>query len=521
MADRRLPFSVHDDAGEARQGEILILRSWQSDVKPNPAAAFTIVLSEQPLPEGETPQLSANVALCAPVRGVRLPAAVSEAAAVYGETAPAEPAPIRLSRSAHQAFADGTIFAPPAISITSREMFTGERPTPRLETLALQLIRSSGADDGHWRAMDEALSLPREPSRTATPEIIRTRLRALLNRTAAGAGGAPAAAAIERLAQIADGAAPAAVTAASGTLADDIAFLRCLEEQPAAAAELSRMRLYLDGAHPASRNGELAGDRALARELISFVTVLAQPHRLEGIRASFEMFRAAYAVAYVAHHEAYVNDAASLRTDLEEASPGAAALRRLNTLRGLGGPLGRAELAAYDRLSETSELCRAEDLEASLRGQPVCPSCGISMEGRVPTVEAEQTLRRLQVALARQQDRLAGEAVRRILARGGERLQRFVEIVQAADVAAMTRVLDDDLLTFLDELLSQPLSPTADALAVFEELVRAHPSVGGDDVDGVAETLRRLLTEQLEAQRTADPTGTATFRLATEPLARP
>ncbi|MCH8850328.1 MAG: hypothetical protein IIC89_05830 [Chloroflexi bacterium] len=326
MADRRLPFSVHDDAGEARQGEILILRSWQSDVKPNPAAAFTIVLSEQPLPEGETPQLSANVALCAPVRGVRLPAAVSEAAAVYGETAPAEPAPIRLSRSAHQAFADGTIFAPPAISITSREMFTGERRTPRLETLALQLIRSGGTDDGHWRAMDEALSLPREPSRTATPEIIRTRLRALLNRTAAGAGGAPAAAAIERLAQIADGAAPGAVTAASGTLADDIAFLRCLEEQPAAAAELSRMRLYLDGAHPASRNGELAGDRALARELISFVTVLAQPHRLEGIRASFEMFRAAYAVAYVAHHEAYVNDAASLGTDLEEASPGAAAL---------------------------------------------------------------------------------------------------------------------------------------------------------------------------------------------------
>ena len=102
----------------------------------------------------------------------------------------------------------------------------------------------------------------------------------------------------------------------------------------------------------------------------------------------------------------------------------------------------------------------------------------------------------------------------------GETPQRFVEIVQAADVAAMTRVLDDDLLTFLDELLSQPLSPTADALAVFEELVRAHPSVSGDDVDGVAETLRRLLTEQLEAQRPADPTGTATFRLATEPLAR-
>jgi hypothetical protein len=143
------------------------------------------------------------------------------------------------------------------------------------------------------------------------------------------------------------------------------------------------------------------------------------------------------------------------------------------------------------------------------------------MEDGVPSEEAEEVLRRLHAALAGQQARLASEAVRRILARGGERLDQFLQIVQASDLAGLAQVLDDELLAFLRELLSQPVSPTPEALDLFEELARAYPVVSEEQVDAVVHTLRQLLSEQLASQRAADPSRAAAFRLASTPPPAP
>ena len=81
--------------------------------------------------------------------------------------------------------------------------------------------------------------------------------------------------------------------------------------------------------------------------------------------------------------------------------------------------------------------------------------------------------------------------------------------------------LDDELLAFLGELLAQPVSPTPEALDLFEHLARAYPIVSEEQVEAVIETLRQLLTEQLASQRASDPSRPAAFHLASVPPSAP
>lgn len=519
MADRRLPFTAQDDEGVPRQGEVLIVRAWRPDLELSPSAAFTIVLAEQPLAPGSPLPGAPNVIVCAPASPVRLPSAVAGA----GDAAAAPP--LRLSRRALNAYADGTLLASHPLSITAREVFSEGVPCPRLDSLAQDILAASRRAERYWQAMDGILSWPHPPARLVRPERLRARLRDALQRAPPiqrGAPGAPGrgpvwADAIGRLSEIAAGAAPETVTPFPAALADDVAFVRCLTERSEAVSDLATMRAYLEGANPGPRLRALLVDHAATREQLSFVTLLSEPHRLDGMRAAFETFRGDYVRAYVGHHDRHWQAFARLRTALDEAALAAQALARLNTLRALGRPVGRAELAAYERLTHRQSVCSRRDLESTLRERPTCPDCNVTMEDSVPSEEAQEVLRRLQAALARQQARLASEAVRRILARGGERLEQFLQIVQASDLAGLAQVLDDDLLAFLRELLSEPVSPTPEALDLFEELARAYPTVSEEQVDAVIRTLRQLLTQQLASQRAADPSRAAAFRLASVP----
>ncbi len=279
-------------------------------------------------------------------------------------------------------------------------------------------------------------------------------------------------------------------------------MLRCLIEQPAAARELLAMRAYLAGARPGSADVDLAADHAFTLEQLSFLTLLEQPHQLDRLRATFEMFRNAYAFAYANHHAAYWEEAARLRAELDTAAPAAEAIARLNTLRALGPPAGEHALAAYQSLAMQPSACDALELQAILLAQPACPQCAVSLDDQPPSAEVDRALAGLGAALVAQQTRLAGEAVRRILDRGGERLQQFLQIVQAADVAALTQVLDDDLLSFLQELLVEPETPPV--LDLLREIARALPVVDEEQIDADLVTLRRLLLAQLAEQRAAN-----------------
>jgi hypothetical protein len=369
--------------------------------------------------------------------------------------------------------------------------------------------------DEHWRAIDTVLSWPRPPARLTRPERLRARLGQALDAVSARH------AAISRLRRIAGGEEPRDVAAAPPALAEDVACLRCLSERPDEAAAWLAMRSYLDRALPGPQSRDLFIDRAAALEQLSFVILLLEPHRFDGTRAAFEAYRAAYVTDYVEHHERYWQATARLRALLEEAEPSAQALARLNSLRGLGEPAGVEALAQFEALTRARGRCDAPDLAAALLDAHVCPACGVTMSDGAPADDIEETVHRLDRALAQQQARLAGEAVSRILAQGASRngdaparIDQFLRVVQASDVGGLARVLDDDLLAFLRDLLDEPVTPGQEAFDLLDRFVRAHPVISSNDVDAAADTLRRLLIERLDAERADDPARAPAVRLA-------
>jgi hypothetical protein len=503
VAERRLPYLAEDDDGTRHQGEIVIARCWRADL-PAAGAEFTVVLVQQPL-EAQEAQLPSGVALCAPASAVRLPAAIREAAVAYGTDAPK----LHLPPQARDAYANGSLFAVAPLDVAAREVFGNG--APRFDLLARRLLAAASRAERFWGALDEALSRPQPPRRPLRQDKLRARLARLLDTTPARP---EAAEAIERLRRIAAGEEPEQIAPSPAALAEDVAFIRCLTERPDEALELATMRRYVEAAHPGRATGELASDCALTREQLSFIAVLDQPHQLDHMRATFEMFRARYAKAYLAHHSVHWEATVRLREALDGAAPHARALERLNTLRALGRPLGRPALEAYHALSSRRASCDEPRLEEALLRAPACPACGLSLDEAARGREVEEALRRLHDALARQQARLASEAVRRILARGGARLEQFLQVVQASDLTGLAQVLDDELLAFLAELLAEPVTPTREALDLFAELARAYPVVSEADVDALVGTLRQLLVEQLAAQRESDPSRPPAFLLA-------
>jgi hypothetical protein len=509
VPEQRLPYSVTDDRGEEHQGELRIARMW-GDLEIDPNAAFTIVLLEEPL--NIAPVIGAkNVVVCSPAIPVRIPNRVAEPRPAY---AGASPAPPRLTKDAITAYtiaayARGRLYAAQPLSITPREIFAAAG-APRLERLVLALdLRPSKAQD-YWDEAARILAWPDQPAGRAQPAAARSRLRALL-RTAPTDGET-----LERLRRLAGGAAPADVAASPAALADAIAYARCLATDTGSAHRLALMQSYAEQAIVTRDREQLAVDRAFVREQLSFVTLLQQPNAIEYLSATFDMFRDSYAAAYAKHHASYWRAFGGMERRLDDIEPAARALAQLNALRALGKPVGEDALATYDQL-RAQDICAETSLSAALRSEPRCPRCGVAMDESPAVGEAQRVVREINAALATQQSRLASEAVRRILARGGSRLDQFLQIVQAADSAALASVLDDELLTFLSGLLAEPVVPTPEALDLFEQLARAYPTVDDAQVDAVVATLRDLLTEALAAQRNSDPAAPAAFRLASQP----
>jgi hypothetical protein len=507
VTERRLPFTVQDETGVGRRGEIVIVRAWRPDLEIDPDADFTIALAQQPLLDSAGLLPATSVVICAPAKPVRLPGLAAEPAATYDGASSAP----RLPAAALSAYAAGTLLTAEPLRVTAAQVFAENGGRPHLAAIAAALLSLRRHSERAAQDLAAILFWPDKPPALRREDKVRRRLGQLLEDARPHARPAAAIDALDRLTQVLrHGHSPDA------GCADHAALARCLIAHPDAAHTLLGLRTYLEDVNAAA-GSSLAVELAFTREQLSFVTLLQQPHQLDSLRSTFELFRARYATAYVRHHEAYWRDVARLLDDLEAARPGAAALARLNSLRALGRPLGEAALVAYEQLAAGRSTCSIDDLPSLLRERPRCPVCDLTLDAAFPADEARRAVRGIDAALRRQQSRLASEAVRRILARGGARLEQFLQIVQASDLAGLAQVLDDDLVGFLQGLLAEPTAPTADALDLLERLARAYPVVNDDDIDEVVGALRRLLREHLAAQQSADPARAAAVRLASEP----
>ncbi len=282
-------------------------------------------------------------------------------------------------------------------------------------------------------------------------------------------------------------------------------FARCLERDAESTLALLEARAYLEAAGmPASANPELAVNQAALLDGNTFATLWREPGRSAWLVDTIDIWKQAYAPLYVSRHAAYHAAISEIALRIDAIQTQVAALERLNTLQRLGAPQAQAALTQYREL-EALFACPAtsDDLATTLQTEPVCPYCAYHIGEEPPTADAERVTQAIQRGLQSQQARLAQRVVSRLLARSGrsgsDRLDRFIEVVQASDLAGLAAVLDDGLVAFLQDLLESP-PPTP---SIFENLARTFPEVTADNLEDAVGEFRRLLQEELQSNNGA------------------
>jgi hypothetical protein len=524
LVKQRYPVTVVDAQGRERCGQAIASQDWHPDLGQLEEDDFCIVILSEPLP-GSLGPIATGVAVCVPGEAVHGGLRLRETAAAYkvkgGERqAPDSGQALTLSTSAIVALADGQLLANPPLDIGPADIFAPGKTAPRLDLLAQALLAQRAAQP-YLHSLAVALAAPADAAPDAgLAELLPalgqavTEARDKLPRFQDLLADMPRmASALESLASLSEATTTATfaetvcrLDCSPNDLAEDVYLCRALVENPDEASKAARMRRFLIEAVVPESEPELAIDRTLALEELSFATLVAEPNRWTAIRATFERFRQHYQSAYLKHHHQYWETTLTLHAQLLDLAPHAHALRRLNSLRELGSPLGEEALAGYEQIPQRIGACLLDtSLEHELREAPRCPACGISMNDEPPWEDVQRVKHRLERALNQQLRRLSSKAVSQILAASGEaRAEQFLQLVQASQARSLADVLDDELLGFLRRLLVEARVKSLLA-PVFARLQEPIPDLSEEAVEGLAEEVARVIHDAFSTSQEALP----------------
>ena len=519
---QRYRVAAVDAQGCEHFGQAVVSRDWHPQLGQLAEHDFCIVILSEPL-SGSLGPIAAGVAVCAPGEAVSGGLRLRETATAYrvkegkGQASDSEET-LTLSSSAMTALAGGQLLANPPLEVTAADIFQPDALAPRLGLLA-QALLTQRATQPYLHSLAVAFAAPAD----AAPDARLAGLLPVLGQALAKARDrAPRfqdlladmprmASALENLASLSEATTTPtfAQTAcrlysSPSDLAEDIYLCRALVENPDEASKAARMRRFLIEAVVPESEPELAIDRTLALEELSFATLVAEPNRWAAMRVAFERFRQRYQCAYRKHHQQYCEALLNLHAELLDLVSHAQALRRLNTLRELGPPLGEEALAEYEHIPQRIGPCTlCATLERELRELPRCPICGISMNDEPPWEDVQRVKHRLERALNQQLQRLSSKTVRQILAASGEaRAEQFIQLVQASQAHSLVDVLDDELLGFLRRLLVE--ARVRSLLApVFARLQEPIPDLSEEAVEGIADQVAHVIHDAFSTSQQA------------------
>jgi hypothetical protein len=276
-------------------------------------------------------------------------------------------------------------------------------------------------------------------------------------------------------------------------------FARCLERDATAALALLEARTYLEGATvPASQFADLSMDQAALLDATTFDALWREADRRQWFLDTIEIWQREYVPAYTEKHDAFNAALTEIATQMDALQPQATALERLNSLSRLGAAQAAAALDQFHELERLFGCpTDAEGLGHLLAVEPTCPYCSYRLGEEPPGADARRVQQAIERGLAHQQSRLAQRVVSRLLARpnraGSDRLDRFIEVVQASDLTGLASVLDDGLVAFLRDLLETPEPATT----ILDQLAASHPEITAENLDNALAELRRLFEEEL------------------------
>ena len=455
-------ISLLDAAGDTREGFVLRMPRWDASAPANLQALkgdFRIVILGEP-PETSI-QAPPGTVICAPVAPAKAPAAVREPTTVYAVEA--ERPPTSLTAAEATLLSLGKLLAPVDLRVTPQEVFgAGE---PRFELLARDILTSEALAD-YLGPLAVALAAPAVPGRSPAQELMAALQRLVHHAEAPLPGlerevGPEATGAIDRLSQLSAAAGVESFLACARRLyprvpafLEDVYLLRALAERLSEALEMLSMRAFLVQAVVPPTDPDLLLDRAVVLEQLQFASLIPEPQRLNTARAALDYFRSHYQRCYAAHHRSCWTETARLHARLLEAKDHAEALRRLNTLTELGPPVGEASLETYRELVEQTSGCSLLGAEGEKVDEALCPACRLRLDQQPPQEQVSEVLKRVERAIERQMARLSAVAVRQVLERStNPHVEQFLKVIQAAQIASLAEILDDELMGYLRRFL--------------------------------------------------------------------
>ena len=452
-----LPLKLVDYSGRTRRGGAILLPKFEGpaiSLDPATGEEFRIIILAEPPEDPLVPP--EGVVIGAPARP--LPSVGSPRSRA---SKPARHAALPLTSDDLEALRQGRLYARAPLQVTAEEIFAGGRA--RLAALARDLLVSQALSD-YLNAIAIALGAP-GPAKPATDERLGE-LHDLLEVSGSAHFGHDAAEAYAAITNVTE------LTSASGRqellacaerlylnkqpLMEEIYLLRSLQQNPDEAKELLSMRRFLFWAQVPAQWEELAADRSLLAEELTFAALATEPQRFPLARAALERFRRRYVSAYREHHTRHWTEMARLHAALLEEHTHAEALHRVNTLAELGPPMGSGALAAFEELlAETSGCPLSADVEDVAAAEGGCPNCHLSLDRSPPAQRVQQIIARIERACNKQVTRLSSHLVHLIIrGHGDARLHQLLMVLQASQLSSLPDIMDDEVLSYLRAALS-------------------------------------------------------------------
>jgi len=98
--------------------------------------------------------------------------------------------------------------------------------------------------------------------------------------------------------------------------------------------------------------------------------------------------------------------------------------------------------------------CSYRGFEIDLFTEPLGPECRISLTQKVPTAELARLAPQIELTLGSKTQDLSRRLVEKTLAgQSDERWTEFLQIVQASELSSLANTLDNDLVTFIKQVL--------------------------------------------------------------------
>ena len=514
-------LSLTDYAGRKRRGRALLLSEWPSNPGGERLAEgedFRIVVLSAP-PEGAiSPE--EGVVVIAPA--CRLASATVTAREPTATCSAAEQADLTLSAKNLELLRQGSLLAATPLQVTAKDVFAGGEA--RLALLARDLLLSIAVAE-YLSPIAMALSAP-DAAKPASQERLEElkELASTVGDSELGEKESELKKAVAHVLKLVNAANTEQFLASAEriypdkrTLMEEVYMLRAFRQSPLEASELLSMRRFLQRAVLPADGTELAMDRTVVLEQMTFATLAVEPQRYPSAKALADSFRRKYVSSYREHHTRYWAEMVRLHARLREEQPHTDALRRLNTLTELGPAVGEGALAAYEELvTETAGCPLVDGVEEMLETEAVCPDCGLSLDQTAPVQRIDEVLSRTERACDRQMARLSSSAVQQVLRRSNDaRVDQFLKVVQASQLSSLSDILDDELVGYLRRFLVE--CRIEDALRpIFDQLQEGvTPKV--DEAQTAMREVSQVLQRAFQAARRALPPAEITLTDSTPP----